>query len=99
MPSLAMDIKVKPVRSDHPIFEIYHIHPKATTMPRKPKPDVMENEAKMLQAIAAYRNKEYKHISAAAAAFGVSRTTLNNRINGRCFTSRKSSTIPGPGPY
>ena len=51
-------------------------------MPCKPKPDTMENEAKMLQAIAAYRNKEYKHISAAAAAFGVSRTTLNNRING-----------------
>ena len=52
-------------------------------MPRKPKPDTMENEAKMLQAIAAYRKKEYKHISAAAAAFGVSRTTLNNRVNGR----------------
>jgi len=52
-------------------------------MPRKPKPDTMENEAKMLQAITAYRKKEYKHISATAAAFGVSCTTLNNRVNGR----------------
>ena len=51
-------------------------------MPRKPKPDTMENEAKMLQAIAAYRKKEYKHISATAAAFGVSHTTLNNHVNG-----------------
>jgi len=43
----------------------------------------MENEAKMLQAIAAYRKKECKHISAAAAAFGVSRTTRNYIVNGR----------------
>jgi transcriptional regulator with XRE-family HTH domain len=52
-------------------------------MPRKPKPETTENEARMLQAITAYRKKEYQSIAAAAAAFGVSRTTLNNRLNGR----------------
>lgn len=52
-------------------------------MTRKPKPETTENEAKMLQAIAAYQKKEYKDISDAAAAFGVPRTTLNHRINGR----------------
>src|SRR5579871_555061 len=46
----------------------------------------------MLQAITAYRKKEYKNISAAAVAFGVRRTTLNHRINSR--VSRRVSLQP-----